>query len=347
MKRHLLLLSAMAMMGTSWAQTSVQIFGVVDMSLAHGSGSISDKTQMSRGGFRANRIGFRGVEDLGGGNSVQLWLEAGFNGDDGTGAPTNTNNQSSGASTGQGLTFNRRSTIGLMGAWGELRLGRDQPPQYLNLLNGDVMALTGVAGTVNFTNIITGVTASRASNMIQYFTPNHLGGIAAHLAHYRGENADDTPNSDDGTGSGVRLTYRKGPFASGIAWSRTKYATGDVLQRNAYASWNFGFATLSTVYSNDRAGTLGAEGANIGVSIPVGAHAFMAAYSWYRRDSVNEPEARKLALRYTYALSKRTLLYSSAARVDNSGGSAVSVLGAVTAPNASSSGIEFGINHRF
>jgi predicted porin len=347
MKKQLLLLSAMGMMGTCWAQTTVQIFGVVDMSLAHGTGSISDKTQLSRGGYRANRIGFRGTEDLGGGNSVQIWLEAGFNGDDGTGAPTNTNNQASGATNGQGLTFNRRSTIGLAGNWGELRLGRDMPPQYMNLLYGDVMALTGVAGTVNFTNIITGVTASRASNMIQYFTPKYAGGFAAQLAHYRGENAGNTVNADDGTGSGALLSYRKGPLAGGIAWARTSYASGDVLQRNAYAGWNFGFATLQALFSSDRAGALGARGANVGVSIPVGPHALLATYSLYRRDSVTEPEARKLALRYVYTLSKRTLLYSSAARVENRGGSSVSLLGAATAANASSSGIEFGINQRF
>jgi predicted porin len=347
MKKHLLLLSAMGVMGTSWAQSSVQIFGVVDMSLAHGNGSVSDRTQMSRGGYRANRLGFRGTEDLGGGNSVQLWLEAGFNGDDGTGAPTNTNNQASGATTGQGLTFNRRSTIGVAGKWGELRLGRDMPPQYMNLLYGDVMALTGVAGTVNFTSIITGVTASRASNMIQYFTPKYDSGFAAQVAHYRGENASSAPNADDGTGSAALLSYRKGPLAGGIAWGRTSYATGDVLQRNAYASWNFGFATLQALYSSDRAGALGARGANIGVTIPFGAHSLLATYSLYRRDSVNQPEAKKLALRYVYALSKRTLLYSAAAHVENSGGSAVSLLGAVTAANASSSGFEVGINHRF
>ena len=347
MKRQLLLLSAVGIIMPCWAQTTVQMFGVVDMSVAHGSGSVSDKTQLSRGGYRANRIGFRGTENIGGGNSVQFWLEVGFNGDDGTGSPTNTNNQASGATNGQGLTFNRRSTIALAGPWGEVRLGRDMPPQYMNLLYGDVMALTGVAGTVNFTNIITGVTASRASNMIQYFTPKHDSGFAAQVAHYRGENASAAPNRDDGNGNAALLSYRKGPLAGGIAWGRTSYATGDVLQRNAYASWNFGFATLQAVASSDRAGSLGARGANIGLSVPFGPHTLLGTYSVYRRDSVNEPEARKIALRYVYSLSKRTLLYSAAAHVENRGGSAVSLLGAVTAANASSSGIEFGINHRF
>jgi predicted porin len=347
MKKQLLLLSAMGMMGTASAQSTVHVFGILDMGFGRGTGSIADKTQMTRGALSANRIGFRAVEDLGGGNSAHFWLEAGFNGDDGTGAQTNTNNQASGATTGQGLTFGRRATVGLAGAWGEVRLGRDMPPQYMNILYGDAMSLTGVAGTINFTNIITGATSSRASNMIQYFTPKSLGGFAAQVAHYRGENASNTANKDDGTGSGILLSYRKGPFAGGVAWSRTDYAAGDVVQRNAYASWNFGFAKLSGLYSSDRAGALAARGANVGITIPVGDHAFIAAYSRYRQDAVNEPEARKLALRYIYSLSKRTSLYSSVARIENSGGSAVSLLGAITAKDASSSGFEFGINHRF
>jgi predicted porin len=183
--------------------------------------------------------------------------------------------------------------------------------------------------------------------MIQYFTPKDLGGFAAHLAHYRGENASNAANAKDGTGNGILLSYRNGPLTGGVAWSRTSYATGDVLQRNAYAAWNFGFAKLSGFYSNDRAGRLGARGANIGLTVPVGDHALIATYSRYRKDSVNEPEARQLALRYIYTLSKRTSLYATAARLENSGGSAVALLGAVTAPNASSSGFEFGVNHRF
>jgi predicted porin len=347
MKKHLLLFSVMGMTGTAWAQSTVSVFGIVDMGFARTTGSIADKTQMSRGGLGANRIGFQGVEKLGEEISAQVWLEAGFNGDDGTGSPTNTNNQPSGATTGQGMTFGRRATLGLAGAWGEVRLGRDMPPQYLNIVYGDAMLLTGVGAPVNFTTIITGVTATRASNMIQYFTPKDLGGFAAHLAHYRGENASNAANAKDGTGNGILLSYRNGPLTGGVAWSRTSYATGDVLQRNTYAAWNFGFAKLSGFYSNDRAGRLGARGANIGLTVPVGDHALIATYSRYRKDSVNEPEARQLALRYIYTLSKRTSLYATAARLENSGGSAVALLGAVTAPNASSSGFEFGVNHRF
>lgn len=117
MKKSLLLLSAMGLAGAACAQSSVTLFGIVDATIAHGSGSIAKRTQLSNGGYNSNRLGFRGVEDLGGGLSAHFWLEAALAVDDGQGGATNSNNQASGtgaATAGrQGLTFSRRSTVGI------------------------------------------------------------------------------------------------------------------------------------------------------------------------------------------------------------------------------------------
>ena len=129
MKKTLIALAVLASAGLACAQSSVQLFGVVDLSLVHSKGSVSSKTQLANNGIGANQIGFRGVEDLGGGMYAGFWLEAWVNPDNGTGLATNTSNQASGTSAAtagtQGITFNRRSTVSVGGGWGELRLGRD------------------------------------------------------------------------------------------------------------------------------------------------------------------------------------------------------------------------------
>ena len=85
MKKTLLGLAALAACGASLAQSSVTVFGVVDTRLAFGGGSTADKTQLATSGTSANRLGFRGMEDLGGGLSAGFWLEAGLASDTGAG----------------------------------------------------------------------------------------------------------------------------------------------------------------------------------------------------------------------------------------------------------------------
>src|SRR5215203_170812 len=152
MKKSLIALAVLAAAGAASAQSSVTLFGVVDATLAFGKGDVSDKTSLSNSGYNSSRLGFRGTEDLGGGMSASFWLEAGVNNDNGSGAATNLNNQPSGGAIagiggGQGLTFNRRSTVSLGGTWGELRLGRDYTPQFWNLTVFDPFGTNGVGTT--------------------------------------------------------------------------------------------------------------------------------------------------------------------------------------------------------
>ncbi|MGI9153769.1 MAG: porin, partial [Rubrivivax sp.] len=94
MKKSMLALAALtAFAGAASAQSSVTIWGIVDATYAIGNGSLSDKTQLTNSGYNSSRLGFRGVEDMGGGAKAGFWLEAGLNNDDGRGAGTSTNNQ--------------------------------------------------------------------------------------------------------------------------------------------------------------------------------------------------------------------------------------------------------------
>ncbi|MDP1953827.1 MAG: porin [Polaromonas sp.] len=361
MKKSLVALAILAAAGVASAQSSVTLFGVVDAAYAHGSGKgvgSSSKSQITNSGYNSSRLGFRGTEDLGGGMSASFWLEAGVNNDNGSGATTNTNNQTTGATGGGGLTFNRRSTVSLASGMGELRLGRDYSPQFWNQTVFDPFGTNGVGTTqtLNSGIALQGSVAVRASNSVGYFLPGNLGGFYGQFQHYLGENNQTgAATEDDGKGSAIRLGYANGPVNVAIATSRTKYATtattGDVKTTNLGGSYNFGVAQLMALVTRDKVETtapaMTGKGALIGALVPMGAGQIRVAYSTYKTNAAGTPKSKKIALGYVHNLSKRTALYTTFARVTNSGGASQALNGAVTAANARSTGYDFGIKHSF
>ncbi|HVZ44282.1 MAG TPA: porin [Ramlibacter sp.] len=354
MKKSLIALAVLAAAGSASAQSSVTLFGIVDATLMWGHGSVSNKHQLGNSGYNSSRLGFRGTEDLGGGMSASFWLEASVNNDNGTGAGTNTNNQASGNALaglagGQGLTFNRRSTVSLAGGWGELRLGRDYTPQFWNITVFDPFGTNGVGTTQVLNSIITGVTAVRSSNGVGYFLPANLGGFYGQLQYYMGENNSNVANKDDGNGYGVRLGFASGPFNVAAAFSHTDYSTGNVSQNNVGGQWDFGVAKLMGEYEWDKAGATKGRGGLIGGLIPVGPGEIRLAISRYKTDVPvgTDPRTNKWALGYVHNMSKRTALYATYAHVSNKDGAASSLNGAVTGINNSSSGLDLGIRHSF
>ena len=360
MKRTVLAVATLAATAAANAQSSVTIFGIVDVAITYGTASgtgAASRLQLTNSGYNSSRLGFRGTEDLGGGMSASFWLESGVNNDNGTGQATNTNNQATGGAVagiggGQGLTFNRRSTVSLAGSMGELRLGRDYTPQYWNIGLFDPLGNLGVGASQTLNSIITGSTAVRSSNGISYFLPATLGGIYGQVSHYLGENSRTGAATDkDGTGTGVRLGYASGPFNVAVAVSRTKYAAGDVKQDNIAGQWDFGVAKLLAQVSWDESGTTKARGWVAGALIPVGPGEVRVGYSRYRIDlaSTNvDPSTGKIAVSYVHNLSKRTALYATAAQLSNKNGSSQTLGGTVAGgPNQKSTGFDFGLRHAF
>src|SRR6476660_5811329 len=93
------------------AQSSVTLFGIIDTTLQYAKQNDVSVTRLNgNGGLQSSRIGFRGIEDLGGGLSAGFHLEAGVNVDSGAGSATTTDNQTAPDSLGgnQGVLFNRR-----------------------------------------------------------------------------------------------------------------------------------------------------------------------------------------------------------------------------------------------
>lgn len=348
MKKSLIALAVLAASGAAMAQSSVTLFGVVDATYAYGSGSVANKSQLTNSGYNSSRLGFRGVEDLGGGLSASFWLEAGVNNDNGTGGVTNTNNQAA-TSTGGGLVFNRRSTVSLNGGFGEVRLGRDYTPQFWNLTVFDPFGTNGVGTTQTLNSSLGGPTTVRASNSIGYFLPGKLGGFYGQAQYYMGENLSNAANKKDGNGLALRAGYANGPINVALAFSDTKYLAGDIKSFNLGGQYDLGMAKIMAHYSSDDIKN-GNEGTGflIGGLIPLGAGEVRLAYSTYKIDTVGaDPRSNKLALGYVHNLSKRTALYTTFARVSNKNGAAQSLNGSVTAANRNSTGYDFGIRHSF
>lgn len=361
MKKSLIALAVLAASGAAMAQSSVTLFGVVDATYAYGSGSVSNKSQLTNSGYNSSRLGFRGVEDLGGGMSASFWLEAGLNNDNGSGAATSTNNQVPDSATGltagdrarmansQGLTFNRRSTVSLNGGFGEVRLGRDYTPQYWNLYVFDPFLSVGVGASQTLMSSLGGPTTVRASNAIGYFLPGNLGGFYGQAQYYMGENNSNAAKKKDGNGLALRAGYANGPINAAIAFSETKFLAGNIKAVNLGGSYDLGMAKIMAHYNQDKiSGGNDGKGFLIGGLVPVGAGEVRLAYSTYKIDTVAaDPRTNKLALGYVHNLSKRTALYATYARLSNKNGAAQALNGAVTGVNSNSNGYDFGIRHSF
>ena len=86
MKKSLIALAALGSIASvAQAQSSVTMFGVVDLNVRYVK---NDETTYSLGqdGMASSRLGFRGVEDLGGGLKASFWLEAALGPDTGRGS---------------------------------------------------------------------------------------------------------------------------------------------------------------------------------------------------------------------------------------------------------------------
>lgn len=335
------------------AQSSVTLFGVIDVGVARLSEPNRHRTVMQGDGNTSNRLGFRGVEDLGGGLSAGFWLEASVSPDSGAGGGTNTNNQTSGVVSAGAITFGRKSTVSLMGPWGELRLGRDYVPTFSNLTTSmHPFGTNGVgsAGALFFPVAFggtTGRTSVRASNSVGYFLPAKLGGFYGHAMVALGENASNAgATEDDGNYRGLRLGWRGRGFNTAFATGKTDYATGDYTQTNFGANYQWGPAQIMYLWGRNKVGVSRTTAQMIGTQWRLGPGELRLAHTRLKASHAND--AVHTAVGYVWDLSKRTALYANYAVIDNKGtGRAFDVGLGVTAAGGKSTGVETGVRHSF
>jgi len=343
MKKTLIALAVLTVSATSFAQSTVTMFGVIDAAYASGSGSVSNKTQLKNSGYNSSRFGVRGTEDLGGGLSASFHLEAGVNNDDGTASASNTNNQAvTAANAGtQGLTFNRRSTVSLTGGFGEVRLGRDYTPQFWTETAFDPFGTNGVGTNIAFNK--GGLTGVRASNSIGYLSPS-FSGVKVWVQTYMGENASTAAKAGDG--NAVRFSYDQGPLSLAFATSSTTIAAGTKNETsNIGGSYDLGVAKLIAQSNKTKVtGAADIDGYVVGATAPMGAGTVRFSLSETDKAGV---KSNLTAIGYVYGLSKRTDLYATYASVKNKGGATAALNGAATGANQSSTGYDFGVKHSF
>lgn len=316
------------------AQSSVTLFGTVDVGVSHVRTEIGSKTGLSHSGANISRYGFRGVEDLGGGLNASFWLEAGFSPDTGE--------------TGAG--FNRRATVSLSGRWGELRLGRDDSATFLNTLIFDPFLTNGVGGTNTF--VMNGAPTIQISNAVSYFLPPNLGGFYGQVQHAFSERANFEPTVG-GEYNGVRFGWRGGAFHASASAAKLQGLTQDQDQRlrNIGLSYDFGVVQPMLLWASHKRGDVDVRGLQLGVKVPVGAGEIRASVARYDTRGT-DADWKKVSLGYAHNLSRRTQLYATVARVHNDDGAmkAIGVQG-LTAPSnvpgGKSTGYEVGMRHFF
>ena len=346
-----------ALCGSAQAQTSITVFGVLDLSLvnarAAGGGS---KTMINPDGNSSNRLGFRGEEDLGGGLKAGFFLEAAVNPDNGTGGSTSPDNKTTASSTG--LTLARRSTVAISGSFGELRLGRDYTPTFINLTPAaHPIGTNGVGNSAQlFFPIAAGGTTprtnTRASNAINYLSPE-ISGFSANIMYAVGEQPS-TPEATkrDGNYLGARVAYRNGPLSLSGSTGKTNYATGNYIQSNLGLSYQIGDARLYYLWGENKVGVTKTNANMVGLQMVAGPLGEVrAAYTTVKAIGVAN-DASQVALTYTYNLSKRSALYTNYSVVDNKGTGVQFAVGgvgvpAVVTPGGSSSGFEVGFRTSF
>jgi predicted porin len=357
MKKSLIALAALAASGAVFAQSSVTLFGVVDLAYERVKTNAGTISGLSPSANSSSRIGFRGVEDLGGGMSASFWLEGALAPMNGSGSSGTTQNNQSTTIAAGGLTFNRRSTVSLSGGFGELRIGRDYTPSFWNYTIYDPFGTNSVGATLGgYTGSGFANTFVRASNSVGYFLPGNLGGFFGQAMYAFGNRASTETatgyavvrsTQDNGRYVGLRVGYGQGPINTAIAYGRTTYASGtntaallgmaavpegNFTDFNWGGSYTFGsIKAMAQIYRQkaDDAVALGntvkANGWGIGADWGVGAGDVLVSYSRVNVKGIAAaPDARatKWALGYVHNLSKRTAAYVYYSHVGNSGGAA-------------------------
>lgn len=369
-------LATLAAATGAMAQSSVTLFGIVDVGVQNASQGGVSKTQMSHSGNSSSQLGFKGTEDLGSGMSASFHFE---------GAVAVPNGNSS------GLTFGRRSTLDLAGAFGAVRLGRDYTPSFWNHTVYDPFGTVG-SGAGSDTSLgwnasgANALTAARTNNGVSYlynFANNSASamgqqGVTVQLTYALPGNVSGT--IANGKYTGGRVGYNAGPLTLAAAYAESNAGTAAQLgaafvpaagivpaatttykETNVAGSYDLGFANLMGKWGTNDSSVANTKQTfwSIGAKVPAGPGYIPVSFNSVSQNNTAKTGADKFAIGYVYNLSTRTALYGTYAKIDNKNGGQYAFTGGnggfnpglngTAAPTAGADGTayDFGIRHTF
>jgi predicted porin len=296
MKKSLLALAVLgAFAGAASAQSSVTMYGRVDLSIGKNSGSAAKFLANGSG----SRLGMRGVEDLGGGMKALFNIEHRFNAD-------------TGAMTDSSRMWGGRSIVGLEGGFGQIVLGREYTTAFLqSQLIADPWGWDTVAASTG-TSAITGGGIARVRNDSSITYRIAASGVAfgAQIAE-----GSDALSSFDKKPFNFAISYAGGPLSLALGYETYDLASagrGKANWTTLNGAYNFGAFKLGALIGRGDSGTA-ATGDHksylLTATAPIGAGEFRAAYGKLESSVVGDVN-KTFALGYHYSLSKRTTLYT-------------------------------------
>ncbi|MEN9867306.1 MAG: hypothetical protein RL748_2896 [Pseudomonadota bacterium] len=352
MKKSLLAIAALSLVaGAASAQSNVTVYGAVDIGIS----KAKDKTTALGRGDN-NKLGFRGVEDLGGGLSAIFQLEMRYEPDTGT----------TEASPNRPL-FQGQSRVGLKGAFGQIRMGRG-----LTAMQESAGAFEPWSFDSNRANLVsyaiagynsdplnTGSSTNRWSNGIWYNSPEFGGGFQTNFTLASKEAVTNgTPTVNAYSFSG---TYKNGPLSLMTGYERNGIETRfwNIAGTYTIASAN-NLKVMASYARQTPNGGATTKGLVLGLQAPVGSGVILAGYGRNTTDARSAINAagiisaapvgtssiaddRQFSLGYEHNLSKRTFLYTDilSRRVPNT------ALGLVGGGTTNTHQIDVGIHHNF
>jgi predicted porin len=325
-----------------FAQSNVQIYGVVDAGFAHINPEGGDSVnKIDSGMFRTSRIGFKGTEDLGNGLKAHFVLEYRLNVDANQGVGGNYTADANGV---QGSTSGpaREQYLGLSGGFGTVKAGRMNTTAFkwavkYNVLGASIFDVTGdnamwAGSRVNPLGDI------RLSNAVGYSSPS-WSGFSFDVNYARPIEAAAAGNGRIHVAQ-LGAYYDNGPLSVGAVYDRVKgagdatlalgslafargagfpvgativpYEDVEFKSGNLGASYDFGILKLKATYQSDKFANQDRNAVwGVGVEVPVSSKGTVhAVYSAAKIKTLNDADSKGVSVAYTHALSKRTTAYA-------------------------------------
>ncbi len=293
------------------AQSSVTMYGIVDLGLAKSNGGTATTNGIPAGNSSlqvqqatASRLGFRGTEDLGGGLSAQFSLETRFNPDSGVSRSATT--------FWSGHSFVQLTKAGVGSLW----MGRHYIPAFYVAVRTDPFGWDGVGQlSLQQFGLYRGKEGPQASNNVGFKSARFFGGLSTDVSYSVGEGAARE--------TGFNVQYSANKWYAGLGYDQLSggpaATDGDNLV-NFGLSYDFGVVRpiLYLARSKTSGGVRTANTVALGATAPLGTGRLKAAYLRLDPEGANNTQ-QKFSLGYEYFLSKQTNLYFDAALAKEEG----------------------------